>query len=220
MSSLCQHRKVVRFPETMNTLSLFAIIFVLNSLPAFAPPTWMVLSAVGLSSPDANPWLTALVAATAATAGRVVLAKLAFLIVRQRWLSQRTKENIDLVKDRLATHRAMTFGGVLAYTCSPFPSNSLFMAYGLTSLPLAPVAAAAFIGRFLTYSFWVVVAMDVAHKVTLDQGSVFAYLGGYFVLTQVFMLALVYLFAKLDWRAWFASKTLQLINRTGHSSQP
>lgn len=201
----------------MNTLALFAIILALNSLPAFAPPTWMVLSAVGLSNPDANPWLTALVAATAATAGRLVLARLAFLIVRQRWLSTRTKENIDLVKDRLATQRAMTFGGVLAYTCSPFPSNSLFIAYGLTSLPLAPVALAAFIGRFVTYSFWVVIAMDVAQKVVLDQASIFAYLGGYFVLTQVFLLALVVLFAKLDWRAWFANKTLRLISRTGTS---
>ena len=203
----------------MNTLALFAIIFVLNSLPAFAPPTWMVLSAIGLSNPDANPWLTALVAATAATAGRLILAKLACIIVRQRWLSTRTKANIDLVKGRLGTQRAMTFGVFLAYTCSPFPSNSLFIAYGLTSLPLAPVAVAAFIGRFVTYSFWVVIAMDVAHKAVLDQGAVFAYLGGYFILTQAFLLALVVLFAKLDWRAWFASKTLRLISQTGTSHQ-
>lgn len=196
----------------MNTLALFATIFVLNSLPAFAPPTWVVLSAFGLSSPDVNPWLTALVGAAAATAGRLVLAKLAYLIVRQRWLSTRTKANIDLVKERLATQRAMTFGGLLAYACSPFPSNSLFIAYGLTSLPLAPVALAAFIGRFVTYSVWLVIAMDVAQRAVPDQGSVFAYLGGYFVLTQAFMLALVVLFAKLDWKAWFTSKTLRLIN--------
>lgn len=203
----------------MNTLALFAIIFVLNSLPAFAPPTWMVLSAIGLSSPDRNPWLIALVAATAATAGRLVLAKLAYILVRQRWLSARTKENIDLVKDRLERQRAMTFGAVLAYTCSPLPSNSLFIAYGLTSLPLAPVAAAAFVGRFMTYSIWMVIAMDVAHTVVFDQGSVMAYFGGYFVLTQVFLLALVVLFTKLDWRAWFAGKTLRLIGQTGTSLQ-
>jgi membrane protein YqaA with SNARE-associated domain len=214
-----KHRKVVRVHATMNTLSLFAIIFVLNSLPAFAPPTWIVLSAIGLSRPDANPWLTAFVAAAAATAGRLVLAKLAFILVRQRWLSARTKENIDLVKDRLGTQRAMTFGAFLAYTCSPLPSNSLFIAYGLTSLPLAPVAAASFIGRFLTYSFWVVMAMEVAHKAVLDDGSVFAYIGGYFLLTQAFLLALVVLFAKLDWRAWFATKTLKLMNQTENSHQ-
>ncbi len=203
----------------MTSLSLFAIIFVLNSLPAFAPPTWMVVSAIALSRPDANPWLTALIAATAATAGRLVLAKLAFILVRQRWLGSHTKENIDLVKDRLERHRAMTFGAVLAYTCSPLPSNSLFIAYGLTSLPLAPVAAASFLGRFLTYSVWVVVAMGVAQKVVFDAGSIFAYLGGYFVATQTFMLALVVLFAKLDWKAWFASKTLQLMKQTGSSHQ-
>ena len=151
-----------------------------------------------LSSPGANPWLTALTAATAATAGRLVLAKLAYLLVRQRWLSARTKENVELVKVRLDKHRAMTFGAVLAYTCSPLPSNSLFIAYGLTSLPLAPVAVASFIGRFLTYSVWVVMAMEVAQKVVVDEGSVFAYLGGYFVVTQVLMLGLVVLFTKLD----------------------
>ena len=204
----------------MNVLYLFAMIFVLNSLPAFAPPTWMVLSAVGLSNPDENPWLMALVAAAAATAGRLALAKMAFVIVRQHWLSARTKENIDLVKDRLAAHRTMTFGGVLAYTCSPLPSNALFIAYGLTSLPLAPVAAAAFIGRFVTYSVWVVMAMEVAHQAMDAQGSIFAYFGGYFIVTQVLMLASVYLFAKLDWRAWFADKTLKLMNRIGNSSPP
>ena len=197
----------------MTTLSLFAVVFALNCLPVFAPPTWMVVSAMTLSSPGANPWLTALAAATAATAGRLVLAKMAFFLVRQRWLSARTKENVDLVKVRLDKHRAMTFGAVLAYTCSPLPSNSLFIAYGLTSLPLAPVAAASFIGRFLTYSVWVVMVMEVAQKVVVDGGSVFAYLGGYFVVTQVLMIVLVVLFAKLDWRAWFASKTLQLMTR-------
>jgi membrane protein YqaA with SNARE-associated domain len=203
----------------MTTLSLFAVVFALNCLPAFAPPTWMVVSAMTLSSPGANPWLTALTAATAATAGRLVLAKLAYLLVRQRWLSARTKENVELVKVRLDKHRAMTFGAVLAYTCSPLPSNSLFIAYGLTSLPLAPVAVASFIGRFLTYSVWVVMAMEVAQKVVVDEGSVFAYLGGYFVVTQVLMLGLVVLFTKLDWRAWFASKTVQLMTRTETASQ-
>ncbi|UVT20316.1 MAG: hypothetical protein H8K03_21525 [Nitrospira sp.] len=203
----------------MTTLSLFTIIFVLNSLPAFAPPTWMVVSAIAVSRPDANPWLTALVAATAATAGKIVLAKLAFILVRQRWLSVRTKANIDLVKNRLEQHRAMTFGAVLAYTCSPLPSNSLFMAYGLTSLPLVPVAAASFLGRFVVYSVWVVMATEAAQKAMFDAESVFAYLGGYFVVTQVLMLALVVLFAKLDWRAWFANKTLRLMNLTGASHQ-
>jgi membrane protein YqaA with SNARE-associated domain len=198
----------------MTLLSLIAIIFVLNCLPAFAPPTWMVLSVMTLSSPSANPWITALAAAGAATAGRLVLAKMAYILVRQRWLSVRTRENVDLVKTRLEKHRVMTFGAVFAYTCSPLPSNSLFIAYGLTSLPLAPVAAASFIGRFLTYSFWVVMAMEVAQKAVVDEGTAFVYLGGYFVVTQVLMLGLVVLFTKLDWRAWFATRTVQLMIQT------
>ena len=61
--------------------------------------------------------------------------------------------------------------------------------------------------------------MEVAQKVVVDEASVFAYLGGYFVVTQVLMLALVVLFAKLDWRAWFTSKTVRLMNQGESSPQ-
>ena len=61
--------------------------------------------------------------------------------------------------------------------------------------------------------------VEVAQKAVVDEGSVFAYLGGYFVVTQVLMLGLVVFFTRLDWRAWFATKTVQLMTRTETSHQ-
>lgn len=52
----------------MGTLAiLFAVILLLNLIPAFAPPTWMAMSWVGFNLSDGNPFVFAVVAACAAT---------------------------------------------------------------------------------------------------------------------------------------------------------
>lgn len=199
----------------MNLLLIFFIVFGLNLLPAFAPPTWLVLSGLGFLDPELTPWRIALTAALAATLGRVILAKAATVFVRQKWLSDRTRANIDVVKEKLAASPRMTVGIFLAYAFSPFSSNVLFLAYGLTALPLVSVSLAFFIGRLATYTFWVVTASEVAHHVILDRAAAATYFGVYFVMTQVLLLGLVYLFAKLDWKAWFTAKRFRIMTRRG-----
>ena len=49
---------------------LFGLIFGLNVIPGFAPPTWMAVAFIGFEFPGTNTVLLALVAATAATLGR------------------------------------------------------------------------------------------------------------------------------------------------------
>ena len=193
----------------LSALVLFAIIFVLNLIPAFAPPTWMVLSVIGLNHPHSSPLLIALIGATAATLGRLSLAKLSCLIVRQRFLNDRTRQNIDVVKARLEHQRMLTFSVFLFYAFSPLPSNSLFIAYGLTSLDLRLVAIPFFIGRFLTYTFWIVTASEVAHHVILESAAAGAYMTVYFIGTQLLLLSIVYIFTKLDWRALLTEKTFR-----------
>ena len=50
--------------------AVFAVVFLLNVIPIFAPPTWIVLSAISLGVPDSIPLGLAPVGATAATCGR------------------------------------------------------------------------------------------------------------------------------------------------------
>ena len=66
------------------SLLLFGVVFVLNLLPAFAPPTWTAMSFIGLTIPEVNFIWIAFVAAAAATCGRIVLAKLSNVFVRQK----------------------------------------------------------------------------------------------------------------------------------------
>lgn len=191
-------------------LALFVTIFLLNVVPAFAPPTWMVMSWIGFSQPDANPALLAGVAACAATAGRLVLARLSCMLVRNRWMREADRQNIDVIRALLEDRKGMTVGLVFAYAFSPFPSNFVFIAYGLTSMRLWLIGLPFFVGRWVSYLTWTHIAQIGARYLDEESEIDGAYMGIYFVLSQALFLALVYGFAKIDWRYFLQAKRLRL----------
>jgi membrane protein YqaA with SNARE-associated domain len=195
--------------------SLFAIVFVLNVLPAFAPPTWTTMSFIGLTIPDANVVLLALVAAMAATSGRIVLATLSRTLVRQKLLSERAKQNVDSIKLGIERRPAMTLGSFLGYALSPLPSNYLFIAYGLTSLPIVFLAVPFFLGRLVSYSFWASTASSVGDWLDWDWSQSTAYFVAYFVFSQLMLVPVIYCFTRLDWKAVFTARKLRWLPYSG-----
>src|SRR5690349_15687270 len=115
---------------------VFAIVFALNVIPAFAPPTWLVFSFIGFQFPLQNGFELAVAGALAATLGRVTLAKLSRVIIRKKFLSPEAQNNIDAIREGLEGRKKLTFGVLLFYAFSPLPSNYLFIAYGLTTMDL------------------------------------------------------------------------------------
>ena len=101
--------------DRSSLLVVFAAIYVLNTLPAFAPPTWMILSVVGFDYPQINPLSLTLAAAIAATLGRITLAASSQLIIRNKLFNIRTKENIGFLKDALEHLKNQTMGELLIY---------------------------------------------------------------------------------------------------------
>jgi hypothetical protein len=193
--------------------TLFSVVFVLNIIPAFAPPTWMALSWVGFNHPLVNPFVVALIGALAATSGRVVLAKLSRVIIRERFMSDAMRGNIDFIKGSLDRHRTLTFGAFLVYAFGPFPSNYLFIAFGLTSLPLWLVTVPFFIGRCVSYSFFVFTASEVSRHLAFEATEAQRYFGIYFVISQFLFLGAVFLFAQIDWRYLIAARRFRWLRR-------
>jgi membrane protein YqaA with SNARE-associated domain len=179
---------------------LFIIIYVVNVIPAFAPPTWIVLSLFSLNFPTSNVPLLAIVGAGAATLGRFSLAKLSRVIVRRKLLSEGTRQNIDVIKIRLEHRRVLTISTFFFYALSPLPSNYLFIAYGLTTLDFRLITVPFFVGRFASYNFFVFSASSARHHLILESPEAESYLGLYFVISQLLLLSLVYLLAKIDCR--------------------
>jgi len=126
---------------------VFLIVLALNLFPAFAPPTWMAMSWIGFNLRDGNPFVLAVVAASAATMGRLLLATSARKLVRGKLMRDDDRRNIDAAAAWLEKHSAITVGSFLLYALSPLPSNYLFIAYGLSRMPLKRIGVAFFIGR-------------------------------------------------------------------------
>ncbi len=185
----------------MNPMALvFLIVLALNVIPAFAPPTWMVFSFLGFRFPEHAGWMLSVTGALAATLGRCILAKTSRIIVRRRWLSAATRENVDSLRDEIQKRPRFTFGLLLFFAFTPLPSNSVFIAYGLTTMSILRIAIPFFLGRLVSYTFWAKGAAIVSRKVEVDGGAALGYFSGYFVVTQCALIGLVYLFTRIDWK--------------------
>jgi MFS family permease len=193
-------------------VAIFFVVLIVNILPVFAPPTWMVLAYIQVQF-NFNVFLLALVGTVAATIGRLILARLSTLIIRKRLLSERTRSNIDNIKNRMLEHKRLTIGILVSYALSPLPTNQLFLAYGLTDLPLKYIALPFFLGRFLSYLFWVSTVSMVTLKLAASKLVRGAYIGSYYVIVQILTLVVVYLFTRIDWQKLFKEKKLTLIKR-------
>ena len=198
---------------TKISILLFVAVFLLNLLPAFAPPTWTAMSFIGLTIPDINFLWIAVVAATAATCGRVVLAKLSRTLVRQKLLGERTRQNVDALRLGIERRPVMTFGTFLGYSISPLPSNYLFIAYGLTSLPIALLALPFFVGRLVSYGFWLKTGSTVGDRLDLDWLKSAPYFIGYFLASQLLLVPVIYCFTRIDWHAAITEKRFNWLKK-------
>ena len=185
----------------MSTLAtLFVVVLLLNVIPAFAPPTWMAMSWVGFNIPEGNPFVFAVVAASAATIGRLILATFARSLVRGRLMRASDRQNIEVVEAWLKKRKKLTAGAFFVYALSPFPSNYLFIAYGLSGLPLRVIGTAFFAGRTISYSLWAHLGRFASSYLDLESPLEGGYLSGYFIGSQLAFLCVVYLLMKLDWK--------------------
>jgi uncharacterized membrane protein YdjX (TVP38/TMEM64 family) len=145
-----------------------AVVFAVNLLPAFGPPTWAVLVFFSLDF-DLPAVPLVLGGALAAASGRFALASAARRL-RPRFSAARL-ERLDRAQEAASADRKRTAAGLGLFALSPVPSGQLFVAAGLMTVPLLPLTAAFFAGRLVSYSIYVGaanVAADSLGDVVVD----------------------------------------------------
>ena len=181
---------------TMADVALvFAVVFAVNLLPAFGPPTWTVLVALRLGL-DISPVLLVLTGAAAAACGRWALAHGAYLL-RGR-MSDDRRESLEALRAAVEDRPAGAIAGLALFAVSPLPSAQLFVAAGLTGARIGPLVLAFFCGRLVSYSLYVGAAEAARAQLgdsLLDGLRSPAGIGG-----QVLMLVLLAVLMKVDWR--------------------
>jgi len=197
------------------SIGIILLIFVMNIIPAFMPPTWILLSFVGFNFHLSNTALVVLsiFAAIASTSGRMVLAHFSDKMIRNKILSNTARKNIDILKTQIEKRKALTFSFFLSYAFSPFPSGQLFLAYGLTDLKLRIAAIPFFVGRLASYIFWALTASEVSKAVDITSLKSGTYFGGFFIFVQIFAFVLVYFFIKLDWKVLFEEHKFRFVKK-------
>jgi uncharacterized membrane protein YdjX (TVP38/TMEM64 family) len=186
-----------------------AVVFAINLLPAFGPPTWAVLVYFRFRYGDIPVAVLIVVGAGAATAGRLVLAR-AFRRFGRKLPAKRT-ESLEVLGRALAQSRGGLVSTFLFFVFAPVPSAQMFEAAGLAKVRLGPLLAAFFIGRLVSYSLYVGAA-SAAHS-GLEKLFQNGLTSPQAIATQLISIALLVVFVKVDWpstidrlRAWWAAR--------------
>ena len=177
----------------------FISVFLLNIIPAFGPPTWMILSfiAFNYNIPYLIPFV--LVAVAASTSGRFVMTSLSKHIIRNRLLSEKYRRNVDHLREHLEKKSMATSTVFLIDAVTPLPSDQLFVAYGLTGLKARYALVPFAIGRLFTYSFFAYTATEVSKYAAANSLTSLSFFSGSFVIMELLLLLFVYFFIKIDW---------------------
>lgn len=179
----------------MTYVGLFFLVFGLNLLPAFAPPTWSIVVLYGLNG-QLPLWALVVTAAVAASLGRFTLAW-GCCIFSSR-LPQHLRDNLEAA--RIALHRR-SHNVILAlglFLLSPLPAAQLFMAVGLARVPLLGFTAAFFVGRLVTYSVYGWTARKIQQS-SIGDAFMETLSSPWGILLQVTMLAALVALVRVDW---------------------
>ena len=173
---------------------LALLVFAINLLPAFGPPTWSVLVYARLRW-HLDPVALVVVGAAAASLGRYVLASAARAL--RGHFSLRYRNNLAALAERLRAKRAGLWSLAVLFVISPLPSAQLFGAAGLLDLRLGVLAGAFFAGRLVTYSLYVATAVVVDRQL----GSVLANVWGrpWWIALQLLLMLAVTLLPLVPW---------------------
>ena len=140
-------------------LTVLAVVFLANVVPAFAPPTWTILVLFTINY-DVAALPLIITGVIAASLGRLVLAlyfrKFAE-IMPKRWV-----KNMESAGQYFTANSDRKFGILALFLISPISSAQLFEAAGIMKdLKLRPLLTAFALGRCVTYSFYVLTASTV-----------------------------------------------------------
>ena len=177
-------------------LLVFAIVFGVNLLPAFGPPTWSIIALYAFNGDyDLAPLVGT--AALAAASGRYVLAR-GTRALGGRFLSERIKSNLAAARTALERKRRNAVLALGLFALSPLPSAQLFEAAGLARLPLVAFTGAFFAGRLVSYTIYGLTAQGIRStslgEVLREELSSPLGIG-----LQIAMLLGLVMLARIDW---------------------
>lgn len=188
--------------EIYRYIVLGVFVFGLNIIPAFAPPTWMVLAFYYLKF-HLLLVPVVLIGAAAATLGRVVL----YILARNYFgnlFPKKSLENLHVLGKFIESHENLTIPVVLTYAFLPISSNQMFITAGLSGLRIRLIAFSFLIGRLISYTFWISAAHKIVNSLEAIFSIHFSNLGA--LIAQVLGFVVIIFISKIKWKKYLRVK--------------
>jgi hypothetical protein len=183
----------------------YAVAFVasalVDSIPFFAPPAWMILVFL-LVKFDLNPWAVIALGSVGTALGRYTFASYIPWIGKKA-LSRRENGNLKFLGSRLAKREKSTFLFVLIYSLTPLSTTALFTAVGLSHINKVKVLIPFVIGKLVSNSILIFSGHFVAMSFSDFTESMFSVKG---IAMGAVGLVIIGGFLFIDWRELLEKK--------------
>jgi hypothetical protein len=184
---------------------IFLLLIGINAAPILMPPTWIVLSSFFALDSSLDPLLLALVGATGATIGRLILKHLSSFF--RRFVGKEQKSNLDVIGNFLNRKK---FGYVLTsflFAATPLPSNMLFVAYGMMKAKSIGLYFGFWLGRVLSYYIMITISSVVLTPfLELFEDKIIGIL-----VADIVGIGVVVVFTCINWQALLLERKLQFV---------
>jgi len=186
-------------------LGIFLLLIGINAAPILMPPTWIVLSSFFALDSSLDPLLLALVGATGATIGRLILKNLSSFF--RRFVGKEQKSNLDTIGNFLNRKK---FGYVLTsflFAATPLPSNMLFVAYGMMRAKSIGLYFGFWVGRLLSYYIMITISSVVLTPfLELFEDKIIGIL-----VADIVGIGVVVIFTCINWQTLLLERKLQFV---------
>ena len=179
-------------------LALIAIVVFANALPAFAPPTWMILVYFALHH-GTHPALLILFGVLSATTGRGILAWY-FRKFAER-IPTRFSHNMDYAGEYLKRDTGKKYLLFTLFILTPVSSAQMFEAAGLMkTIKLRPLLIAFALGRSVSYTVYVTGAKVVA-ATNIGELIIHELKSPWAIAIQIALIVGLVWLGSIDWKA-------------------
>ena len=184
---------------------IFLLLIGINAAPILMPPTWIVLSSFFALDSSLDPLLLALVGATGATIGRLILKNLSSFF--RRFVGKEQKSNLDVIGNFLNRKK---FGYILTsflFAATPLPSNMLFVAYGMMRAKSIGLYFGFWVGRLLSYYIMITISSVVLTPfLELFEDKIIGIL-----VADIVGIGVVVIFTCINWQTLLLERKLQFV---------
>jgi len=184
---------------------IFLLLIGINAAPILMPPTWIVLSSFFALDSSLDPLLLALVGATGATIGRLILKNLSGFF--RRFVGKEQKSNLDAIGNFLNRKK---FGYVLTsflFAATPLPSNMLFVAYGMMRAKSIGLYFGFWVGRLMSYYIMITISSVVLTPfLELFEDKIIGIL-----VADIVGIGVVVIFTCINWKTLLLERKLQFV---------